>query len=130
MPDSRIARNPLGKLNASLRCSTLKQFLCALMSEVEPDLKINDRFAQYTKAEMTRFNDPGVDWTNWNFVYPFTGNRTKREARPFVSEIGRRYGVFAQRKIIARPKSVAHQWPQVRMADWFNAEQVKNFAFE
>src|SRR5260370_27841621 len=100
------------------------------MSEVEPNLEIDDRLTDHTEAKVARLNNAGMDWTDGNFIYGLAADWRERERCAVIFEVVWRHGIFSEWKVGLRPEGVPQEWSWMRMSKRFDAEQVSDLALE
>ena len=97
------------------------------MGEEEPGVEVQHPFPHRRKAEMARFDDPGMDRANRKLIDALAV-RLERDVAP-IAERWRNAGrhVLAQRVVALRPAFVEDEPARIRVAQRDQPEQVLRF---
>src|SRR5699024_1134366 len=101
-----------------------------LMHEPEARLKVQDGLADHRKAEVPRFDHPGMNRADRDLIHPVSLDRAKRIRAVDVAELGRVPGVLQHRVPAFRPMKVSNQPAGERMAGRHDPEQIPHLAFK
>src|SRR5699024_10080147 len=82
-----IPADPLRQFDSVLGLASLKQLLQALMHEPESRLKVQDGLADHRKAEVPRFDHPGMNRADRDLIHPVSLDRAKRIRAVDVAEL-------------------------------------------
>src|SRR5438034_1710398 len=105
-------------------------FFDSLVKEEQPRFEINNCFALDIEAEMTRFDDSGMDRTDRDLICAFALNLLEGKRRSTVFEFVGCHCVLEQGMVIRRPELVQRKAAKIRVIGRNQTEQVVNFAFK
>ncbi|OPZ81976.1 MAG: hypothetical protein BWY75_03434 [bacterium ADurb.Bin425] len=107
-----------------------ESFFDASMQITKLNFEVDYCLTQAAKAEMSRFNHPGVNWPHGKFIDTFAFYLEKMEAAVDgrIEVLGQ--GNPSEWKEIALVRFMQIEMLQARMPAWYDAEHVKEGSFE
>jgi len=124
-----ITADAFGEVDRARRVEPFEELLDAAVSEPESGFELEDAFPDDGEAEVSGFDDAGVDRPYRDFIDSVAFHLEKWKGLGF-GEGRRRPGVAAHRVPPSGPMCVPHQSAGQRVTDGDYPEQVVHLAFE